>query len=119
MVKVTVWNEFLHEKEDEAVKAVYPNGIHQAIADGIRKDQVIVRTATLEEPEHGLTEDVLNDTDVLIWWGHRGHDRVEDDIVQRVHKRVLAGMGLIVLHSGHFSKIFKSLMGTSCDLNVR
>jgi trehalose utilization protein len=119
MVKVTVWNEFLHEKKDEEVKAVYPNGIHQAIADGIRKDGVKVSTATLEEHEHGLTEDVLNNTDVLIWWGHQGHDQVEDHIVQRVHQRVLKGMGLIVLHSGHFSKIFKSLMGTSCDLKWR
>jgi trehalose utilization protein len=119
MVKVTVWNEFLHEKQHEEVKAIYPNGIHQAIAEGIRKDEVTVRTATLEEEEHGLTEDVLNNTDVLIWWGHMGHDRVEDYIVQRVHQRVLKGMGLIVLHSGHFSKIFKSLMGTSCDLKWR
>jgi trehalose utilization protein len=119
MVKVTVWNEFLHEKQHEEVKAVYPNGIHQVIADGIRKDEVTVRTATLEEQEHGLTEDVLNNTDVLIWWGHMGHHLVEDYIVQRVHQRVLKGMGLIVLHSGHFSKIFKSLMGTSCDLKWR
>jgi trehalose utilization protein len=119
MVKVTVWNEFLHEKEDKVVESLYPRGIHHAIADGIRKDDVVVGTATLDEHEHGLTEEVLNNTDVLIWWGHKGHDRVEDYIVQRVHQRVLKGMGLIVLHSGHFSKIFKSLMGTSCDLKWR
>jgi trehalose utilization protein len=119
MIKVTVWNEFLHEKKDEEVAAVYPNGIHNAIADGIREAGLAVGTATLEEPEHGLTEEVLNNTDVLIWWGHIGHDRVEDHIVQRVHQRVLKGMGLIVLHSAHFSKIFKSLMGTSCDLKWR
>jgi trehalose utilization protein len=119
MIKVTVWNEFLHEKQDEEVAAVYPKGIHIAIADGIREAGLSVGTATLEEPEHGLTDEVLNNTDVLIWWGHMGHDRVEDHIVQRVHQRVLKGMGLIVLHSGHFSKIFKSLMGTSCDLKWR
>jgi trehalose utilization protein len=119
MVKVTVWNEYIHEKESDVVASLYPRGIHNAIADGIRKDGVEVGTATLEEHEHGLTEEVLNNTDVLIWWGHRGHDQVEDYIVQRVHQRVLKGMGLIVLHSGHFSKIFKSLMGTSCDLKWR
>jgi trehalose utilization protein len=119
MVKVTVWNEFMHEKEDKAVASLYPRGIHNAIADGIRKDGVEVGTATQEEHEHGLTVEVLNNTDVLIWWGHIGHDQVEDYIVQRVHQRVLKGMGLIVLHSGHFSKIFKSLMGTSCDLKWR
>ncbi|WP_336776544.1 ThuA domain-containing protein [Paenibacillus sp. MMO-58] len=119
MVKVTVWNEFLHEKEHEEVKAVYPSGIHNALAEGIRSEGIEVQTATLEEPEHGLTEEKLNNTDVLIWWGHMGHDRVDDAIVERVHQRVMDGMGLIVLHSGHFSKIFKKLMGTGCDLKWR
>jgi trehalose utilization protein len=118
--KVTVWNEFLHEKTNQKVIEIYPQGIHRAIADGIsRHGRFEVRTATLEEPEHGLTEEVLNHTDVLIWWGHRAHHQVEDAIVNRVHQRVLEGMGLIVLHSGHFSKIFKKLMGTSCDLKWR
>ncbi|GIP40743.1 trehalose utilization protein ThuA [Paenibacillus sp. J31TS4] len=118
-IRVTVWNEFLHEKENEAVRRVYPLGLHQAIAEGIRQEGVEVRTATLEEPEHGLTEEVLNETDVLIWWGHKAHGRVEDAIVDRVQERVLQGMGLIVLHSGHYSKIFKKLMGTSCSLKWR
>ncbi|SEO17965.1 ThuA domain-containing protein [Paenibacillus sp. OV219] len=119
MVKVTVWNEFQHEKSNAEVIAVYPNGIHEAIKAGIGTDGFEVRTATLDEAEHGLTEEVLENTDVLIWWGHMAHDRVEDVIVERVHKRVMNGMGLIVLHSGHFSKIFKKLMGTGCDLKWR
>ncbi|WP_127533704.1 ThuA domain-containing protein [Paenibacillus kobensis] len=119
MVKVTVWNEYLHEHVHEEVRRVYPDGIHQAIASGISGGNVQVRTATLEQPEHGLTQEVLAETDVLIWWGHMGHDRVEDAIVERVHARVMEGMGLIVLHSGHFSKIFKKLMGTGCDLKWR
>ena len=105
---VTVWNEYHHERHNEKVASVYPNGIHTAIAEGL-VSATKVRTATLEQPEHGLTEEVLNDTDVLIWWGHMGHDQVQDEIVDRVHTRVMAGMGLIVLHSGHFSKIFKKL----------
>lgn len=120
MIRVTVWNEFLHEREDENVRNVYPDGIHQAIANGIQGEEDFqVRTATLDMHEHGLTEDVLRETDVLIWWGHMAHHQVMDEIVDRVHKRVLQGMGLIVLHSGHFSKIFKRLMGTSCDLRWR
>jgi trehalose utilization protein len=119
MIRVTIWNEYEHEKVDEHVAAIYPKGIHGAIADGIAGEGVQTRTATLDEPEHGLTEDVLNETDVLIWWGHRAHGKVSDEIVNRVHDRVLKGMGLIVLHSGHFSKIFKKLMGTSCDLKWR
>ncbi|MBW7458320.1 ThuA domain-containing protein [Paenibacillus sepulcri] len=119
MLKVTVWNEFLHEKESEEVMSVYPDGIHNAIAQGIGTDGFEVRTATMDQPEHGLTEEVLAGTDVLVWWGHKGHDQVADHIVDRVQARVLGGMGLIVLHSGHFSKIFKKLMGTGCNLKWR
>jgi trehalose utilization protein len=106
--------------EKESIAAIYPKGIHNAIADGIRRyGEFETRTATLAEPEHGLTDEVLENTDVLVWWGHKGHARVEDAIVDRVHQRVLEGMGLIVLHSGHFSKIFKKLMGTTCNLKWR
>ncbi len=116
-IRVTVWNEYRHERENEAIRSIYPEGIHGAIADGLRvDDRFRVQTATLDEPQNGLTEERLMDTDVLIWWGHRAHDAVSDETVNRVHARVLHGMGLIVLHSGHFSKIFKQLMGTSCNL---
>lgn len=119
-IHVTVWNEYRHEQKNENIRAIYPNGIHGAIADFLSKEDIFeVRTATLDEPEHGLTDEVLNSTDVLIWWGHIAHGEVRDDIVEKVYQRVLNGMGLIVLHSGHFSKIFKKLMGTSCDLKWR
>ena len=117
-MKVTVWNEYRHEQENEEVRQVYPKGIHQAIAQFLT-DEHKVTTATLDQPEHGLTESVLAQTDVLIWWGHKAHDEVDDAIVNRVKAHVLNGMGLIVLHSGHFSKIFKTLMGTTCDLKWR
>ncbi|EGL18490.1 MULTISPECIES: trehalose utilization protein ThuA [unclassified Paenibacillus] len=119
MIKVTVWNENVHEKTNAKVAEVYPEGIHGAIAAGIAGDSFQIRTATQDQPEHGLTQEVLDDTDVLIWWGHKAHGEVADEIVNRVHQRVLDGMGLVVLHSGHFSKIFKKLMGTSCDLKWR
>lgn len=118
-LRVTVWNEYRHEHRNERVRQIYPDGIHGAIAAALRAPDVEVRTATLDEPDHGLTDDVLRDTDVLVWWGHMAHNEVRDDVVARVHARVLNGMGLIVLHSGHFSKIFKRLMGTSCDLKWR
>ncbi|WP_201305498.1 ThuA domain-containing protein [Paenibacillus puerhi] len=117
-VRVTVWNEFRHEKENEHIRSVYPSGIHTAIGEGLGEG-VQVTYATLDDPEHGLSEEVLNNTDVLIWWGHKAHGDVQDPIVDRVHQRVLKGMGLIVLHSGHFSKVFKKLMGTGCDLKWR
>ena len=119
-VKVTVWNEGRHEKEHEAVAKVYPNGIHAVIAEGLKVHGFTnVHTATLDDPEHGLTDEVLENTDVLMWWGHMAHGDVRDEIVDKVHARVLAGMGLIVLHSGHFSKIFKRLMGSTCNLKWR
>jgi len=118
--RVTVWNEGRHEKKNEKVRQIYPNGIHNALADALRsKGLGEVRTATLDEPEHGLTEEVLANTDVLLWWGHMAHEDVSDEIVERVYQRVLQGMGLIVLHSGHFAKIFRRLMGTSCNLKWR
>ncbi len=120
MVRVTVWNEYRHEKESEQIASVYPDGIHGAIAAGLEEaGGFSVRTATLDEPEHGLTEDVLAATDVLVWWGHKAHGAVEDAIVDRVHARVLDGMGLVVLHSGHMSKPFMKLMGTPCNLKWR
>ncbi len=119
--KVTVWNEFRHEKIHEEVKKVYPEGIHNAIASFLKQQPGLeVRTATLDEPEHGLPKEVLNNTDVLIWWGHMAHHEVEDEIVDRVQERVVKdGMGLVVLHSAHISKIFTKLMGTSCQLKWR
>jgi trehalose utilization protein len=119
-MRVTIWNEFRHERTVEQVKCLYPKGIHHAIAEALStEDDLQVRTATLDEPEHGLSREVLAATDVLTWWGHQAHDEVSDEVVDRVKERVLGGMGLIVLHSAHESKIFKSLMGTSCSLKWR
>ena len=120
MIRVLVWNEFRHENDSEKVRSVYPHGIHKAIAAGLQGCSGLeVRTATLDEPEQGLAEPVVAATDVLVWWAHKAHAEVRDEVVDRVKKRVLEGMGLIVLHSAHFSKIFKSLMGTNCSLKWR
>ncbi len=142
-IRVTVWNEFWHENPlrhadvqarlkaygfsgdklinaTEGAQRLYPEGMHKVIADHLRDQGFAVQTATLDEPEHGLTEEVLDQTDVLTWWGHAAHDEVSDDIVERVHERVnMGGMGLLALHSAHYSKIFKKLMGTSCMLKTR
>ena len=117
-LRVIVWGENVHETTDAAVAALYPDGMHCAIADGVRAllPEARVETATLQEPDHGLSEARLAETDVLTWWGHRAHAEVSDAVVERIERRVHAGMGLIVLHSGHYSKIFKRLMGTPCSL---
>ncbi|MDT0344820.1 ThuA domain-containing protein [Streptomyces litchfieldiae] len=121
-LRITVWNEGRHERQNATIAARYPSGIHGAVAEGIAEhlgEGAVVRTATMDEPEHGLTESVLAETDVLTWWGHLSHREVSDEVVERVRRRVLAGMGLIVLHSGHWSKIFTRLMGTTCTLRWR
>ncbi len=119
-IRALVWNENEHEKINALVKRLYPYGIHAAIAkafDG--QEDIEAGTATLDMPEHGLTEERLAKTDVLLWWGHMAHGKVDDAVVARVQKRVWEGMGLIVLHSGHFAKIFTRLLGTPCSLKWR
>lgn len=116
-VRVLVWGENVHEQKSEAVRKVYPRGMHTVIAEGLNEaDDIEATCATLQEPEHGLTVERLKNTDVLTWWGHVAHGEVKDEIVERVMARVWEGMGLIVLHSGHYSKIFRRLMGTACSL---
>ena len=111
MINVTIWNEYIWEQQDELVKKIYPNGIHNCIKEFLEKDkQLNITTATMKEKDHGLTEVKLNDTNVLIWWGHVAHNAVQDKIVDRIRSRVLEGMGLLVLHSGHESKIFTRLI---------
>jgi trehalose utilization protein len=121
-IRVAVWNEYLSERRDRAAARAHPRGLHLSVADGIRAvlgDGAELTTHTLGEPEQGLPEALLAATDVLVWWGHIAHEDVTDSTVARVQARVLAGMGLVVLHSGHLSKVFRSLMGTSCNLHWR
>ena len=120
-LRVLVWNEGVHEQIDAEIANRYPEGIHGTIATGLRSllPGAKVSTATLDDPEHGLSDAALANTDVLLWWGHIAHDRVDDRVVERVKRHVLGGMGLLVLHSAHFSKIFISLMGTTCSLQWR
>jgi trehalose utilization protein len=119
-IRAVVWGENVHDRENAVVKAIYPKGMHGAIADALSADPGIsATTATLDQPEHGLSVERLKETDVLTWWGHKAHGQVSDAIVDRVAERVWEGMGLVVLHSGHFSKIFKKLMGAPCSLQWR
>ena len=121
-LNVTVWHEHRHEKTNKTVQEVYPDGMHAVMKRAIEEqlgDDVNVRTALLDDDQHGLTDEVLESTDVMTWWGHMAHGDVSDEVVEKVVKRVWAGMGLIVLHSGHYSKPFKRLMGTGCGLKWR
>lgn len=120
MIRVTVWNENLHEQRQEEVRALYPQGIHGCIKEFLSKNSDFeVRTATLEEPEHGLTQEVLDNTDVLIYWSHIAQDDFSDEVAERIQQAVLKGMGVIALHSAHYSKMMKKLLGTSMTLRWR
>lgn len=118
-IRVTVWNENVHEREEPDVAERYPEGIHGAVADALEAERYDVRTATLQQPEHGLTESVLDETDVLVWWSHCANDEVDDEVADRVVDRVHDGMGFVPLHSGKNSKPFKRLMGTTCRIKYR
>ena len=112
MINVLIYNEFGHEQTEERVRKVYPDGIHGCIKAFLeREDDISVSTVTLDNV-NDITDELLDKTDVIIWWGHMAHGEVKDEIVDRVQQRVLQGMGLIVLHSGHFSKIFRRMMGS-------
>lgn len=119
MINVTIFNEFKHEKEVEAVKAIYPDGIHNALKRGLEDVEITVKTVTLDDENCGITDELLDNTDVFIWWGHMAHHLVPNEIAEKVKNAVLKGMGMIFLHSGHHSKPFKLLMGTSCNLTWR
>ena len=120
MIRITVWNEYKHEREYENIRKVYPEGIHGCIAGFLGKEEdLAVRTATFDMLEHGLTEDVLRETDVLIIWSHALQDEFSNEVAERVQRHVLAGMGLIALHSAHYSKVMKMLLGTSMTLKWR
>jgi trehalose utilization protein len=121
-LNVIVWNEEANEKSDPDIRTVYPDGIHAVIADGLKAllpADSVIRTATLSQPEHGLDAETLNATDVLVWWGHHKHPDVSDEVVERIYRRVMDGMGLILLHSSHWSKIFVRFMGTDCSIRYR
>lgn len=122
-IQVTIWNEFVHEQEKNAVgdliRTFYPHGIHHTLAENLKADDLEITPVSLDMPSQGLPDEVLDNTDVLIWWGHCAHAQVEDALVAKIHSRILHGMGLIVLHSGHFSKIFRQVLGTQCRLRWR
>jgi trehalose utilization protein len=116
-IRVTIWNEFRHEKTDEAAKALYPNGIHAKVAEFLGNEDFDITLAALDDEFQGLPDEVLNNTDVLIWWGHMHHNEVDDELVAKIQKRVYLGqMGFIALHSGHHSKPFKAIVGTNGNL---
>ena len=118
-IKITIWNEGRHEKLHPDVARIYPGGIHGAIAKGLKDEGFTIRCGNLDDPDQGLAEGILNDTDVLLWWGHIAHEEVSDALIDRIQQRLLKGMGLVVLHSGHHSKLFRRLMGTNCNLAWR
>ena len=119
MIKVTIFNEFYHEKVNQEVKAIYPDGIHIALKNQLEVQDINDTTVTRDDENCGITDELLENTDVLIWWGHIKHNLVSDDVVTKIKTAVNNGMGAIFLHSAHYSKPFKALLGTSCNLTWR
>ena len=122
-IRVTIWNEFEHERAEgdfgNLIRSFYPHGIHEALKANLAADDLEITAVSLDMPEQGLPDDLLAKTDVLLWWGHCAHHKVADALVDKVQKRIQEGMGLIILHSGHYSKIFRRMLGTTCSLRWR
>ncbi len=118
-INVVVWNEFRHEKTSEKVKAIYPDGLHAVIKSFLdTNEDMEVTLAALDDPDQGLPDELLEKTDVLLWWGHMAHGDVDDELVKKIQSRVYLGkMGFIALHSGHHSKPFKAIVGTNGNLS--
>ena len=118
-LNVVVWNEFRHEKTNDVVKAIYPDGLHAVIKSFLdTNEDMEVTLAALDDPEQGLSDELLEKTDVLLWWGHMAHGEVDDELVKKIQTRVYLGnMGFIALHSGHHSKPFKAIVGTNGNLS--
>lgn len=119
MINLTIWNEYRQDKNVESIRKVYPDGIHTALKNGLASPDLNIRTTVLDDPQQGLSDEILDSTDVLIWWAHAAHHELTDENVRRVVEKVHSGMGLIVLHSGHYSKIFQAVCGSSCSLKWR
>lgn len=115
-INVTIWNEFRHEKTDDKVKALYPDGIHAYLKEALGCDELNITLAALDDPDQGLPDDVLNNTDVLVWWAHMHHWEVSDELVKKIKERVFGGMGLILLHSAHYSKVIQEVVGMTGHL---
>jgi len=109
-VRVLVWDE----NPPHAPKDLYPKSINGAIADALNKigdGQIAATTASLDDAGQGISEDALQNTDVLLWWGHARHGEVSDETAERVRRAVWEnGLGFIPLHSGHYSKPFKAVL---------
>lgn len=120
LIRVTVWNEYVHEREYPAIGAVYPEGIHGCLRRFLgRENDIAVTCVTLDMPHQGVTRELLAETDVLIWWSHARQEEITDETVRLVREAVHAGMGLIALHSAHFSRIMRDLLGTTMTLHWR
>lgn len=118
-LRVVIWNEFRHEKTNEHVHALYPDGIHGFLKKVLDvNEDMEVSLAALDDPEQGLPDERLENTDVLVWWGHMAHGEVNDELVAKIQKRVYLGkMGFVALHSAHHSKPFRAIVGTNGNLS--
>jgi len=117
-IRVTIWHEYTHEKHSPEIAAIYPEGIHGQIKKALSYDgDLDITLAALDDPDQGLPEELLNNTDVLLWWGHMRHGDVDDGLAARIRDRVYrCGMGFIALHSAHHSKPFRTIVGCTGDL---
>ncbi|MCB1210576.1 MAG: hypothetical protein KDK97_14695, partial [Verrucomicrobiales bacterium] len=107
-IHVLVWDE-RQPRQAEAYENFLGNEISKQLTASAKGLEL--RSAALDDPEQGLTEENLKWANVLVWWGHARHKDVTDESVKRVMDRLLAGdLDLIALHSAHWARPFVESM---------
>lgn len=106
-VRVVVWDE-----RQPSQKEAYENFLGNAIADFLRgEDGLAVQSVTIDDPEQGISQAVLDNCDVLIWWGHKRQSEILPEAGKRIVERISSGkLHLIALHSAHWSTPFVEAM---------
>ena len=138
MIRVTIWYEYTQEsgylrrefvdpniseedfrnfaehtaQKSRMIHSVYPEGLMAPVIHALQQDPAIeVTYTTLYDPDYGLPEELLERTDVLIWWAHISHQAIPDWLSQKIVERIWKGMGFIALHSAHKAKPFLCILG--------
>ena len=106
-IQVVVWDE-----QQEKQKRAYPNYLGNHIASHLQKNESLdVLSVNLNDPGQGLSDEVLENCEVMVWWGHVRHTEISLETSKKLIRRVKEGkLNLIFLHSAHWANPFIEAM---------
>jgi len=114
-VKVVVWDE-----QQPAQKQAYSSFLGNSVAEHLgAQPGISVRSVNINDPGQGLAGGVLDDCQVLIWWGHVRHAEISAETGRSIVERIKDGkLSLVALHSAHWSTPFVEAMNERTRLDV-